>query len=40
MVDTGKKLIEGDPHEVMSSSEVRAVYLGEDLAGDGASGAT
>ncbi len=39
-VDTGKKLIEGDPQEVMSSSEVRAVYLGEDLAGDGASGAT
>ncbi len=39
-VDTGKKLIEGDPHEVMSSNEVRAVYLGEDLAGDGAPGAT
>jgi branched-chain amino acid transport system ATP-binding protein len=33
-VDAGRKLIEGDPHEVMSSSEVRAVYLGEDLAGD------
>ncbi len=39
-VDTGKKLIEGDPHEVMSSNEVRAVYLGDDLAGDGAPGAT
>ncbi len=31
-VDTGRKLIEGDPHEVMSSNEVRAVYLGDDLA--------
>ncbi len=30
-VDAGRKLIEGDPHEVMSSSEVRAVYLGDDL---------
>jgi len=38
-VDAGRKLIEGDPHEVMSSSEVRAVYLGDDLAGDGAQGA-
>ena len=33
-VDAGRKLIEGDPHEVMSSSEVRAVYLGDDLAGE------
>ena len=39
-VDTGKKLIEGDPHEVMSSNEVRAVYLGDDLADDGAPGPT
>jgi branched-chain amino acid transport system ATP-binding protein len=30
-VDAGRKLIEGDPHQVMSSSEVRAVYLGDDL---------
>ena len=34
-VDAGRKLIEGDPHEVMASSEVRSVYLGDDLeAGD------
>lgn len=32
-VDAGRKLIEGDPHEVMSSSEVRSVYLGDDLEG-------
>jgi branched-chain amino acid transport system ATP-binding protein len=35
-VDAGRKLIEGDPHEVMSSNEVRAVYLGDDLADDSA----
>jgi branched-chain amino acid transport system ATP-binding protein len=39
-VDAGRKLIEGDPHEVMSSNEVRAVYLGDDLADDGATGAS
>ena len=34
-VDAGRKLIEGDPHEVMASSEVRSVYLCDDLeAGD------
>ena len=33
-VDAGRKLIEGDPHEVMSSNEVRAVYLGDDLVRD------
>ena len=33
-VDTGRLLADGDPHEVMSSSAVRAVYLGEDLADD------
>ncbi|MEN9506080.1 MAG: hypothetical protein RI958_2006 [Actinomycetota bacterium] len=32
-VDAGRKLIEGDPHEVMSSPEVRSVYLGDDLEG-------
>jgi branched-chain amino acid transport system ATP-binding protein len=30
-VDGGKKLIEGDPREVMASDEVRAVYLGDDF---------
>jgi branched-chain amino acid transport system ATP-binding protein len=30
-MSTGRKLIEGDPHEVMSSSAVRAVYLGEEF---------
>jgi branched-chain amino acid transport system ATP-binding protein len=30
-VDVGRKLIEGDPHEVMASDEVRAVYLGGDV---------
>jgi branched-chain amino acid transport system ATP-binding protein len=39
-VDTGRKLIEGDPHEVMSSNEVRAVYLGDDLADEDLSGDT
>ena len=39
-VDAGRKLIEGDPHEVMSSNEVRAVYLGDDLADDAAPGAS
>jgi branched-chain amino acid transport system ATP-binding protein len=29
-MDYGRKLIEGDPHEVMSSKEVRDVYLGTD----------
>ena len=33
-VDSGRKLIEGDPREVMASSEVRSVYLGDDLAGE------
>jgi branched-chain amino acid transport system ATP-binding protein len=37
-VDAGRKLIEGDPHEVMSSSAVRAVYLGDDLADEDAVG--
>jgi branched-chain amino acid transport system ATP-binding protein len=39
-VDAGRKLIEGDPYEVMASNEVRAVYLGEDLAGDDVPGAS
>jgi branched-chain amino acid transport system ATP-binding protein len=30
-MSTGRKLIEGDPHEVMASSAVRAVYLGEEF---------
>ena len=30
-VDVGRKLIEGDPHAVMASDEVRAVYLGSDV---------
>jgi branched-chain amino acid transport system ATP-binding protein len=30
-VDAGRKLIEGDPETVMSSDEVRSVYLGDDL---------
>ena len=30
-VDAGRKLIEGDPHMVMNSSEVRSVYLGDAL---------
>ena len=38
-VDAGRKLIEGDPHEVMASNEVRAVYLGDDLADESAPGA-
>jgi branched-chain amino acid transport system ATP-binding protein len=38
-VDAGRKLIEGDPHEVMASSAVRAVYLGDDLADEDARGA-
>ncbi len=33
-VDSGRKLIEGDPREVMASSEVRSVYLGDDLGDD------
>lgn len=28
-IDAGRKLIEGDPHEVMASDAVRSVYLGE-----------
>jgi branched-chain amino acid transport system ATP-binding protein len=28
-IDAGRKLIEGDPHEVMASDVVRSVYLGE-----------
>ena len=31
-IDYGRKLIEGDPDTVMSSEEVRNVYLGADLA--------
>jgi branched-chain amino acid transport system ATP-binding protein len=30
-VDAGRKLIEGDPLEVMASDEVRSVYLGDDI---------
>ena len=30
-VDAGRKLIDGDPQAVMASSEVRSVYLGDDL---------
>jgi branched-chain amino acid transport system ATP-binding protein len=30
-VDAGRKLIDGDPQTVMASSEVRSVYLGDDL---------
>ena len=30
-VDAGRKLIDGDPQMVMASSEVRSVYLGDDL---------
>lgn len=30
-VDAGRKLIEGDPHEVMASDAVRAVYLGDEF---------
>ena len=37
-VDAGRKLIEGDPHAVMTSNEVRAVYLGDDLADESAAG--
>jgi branched-chain amino acid transport system ATP-binding protein len=29
-IDFGRKLIEGDPHEVMASPEVRDVYLGSE----------
>jgi len=29
-MDEGRKLIEGAPHDVLSSSEVREVYLGTD----------
>jgi branched-chain amino acid transport system ATP-binding protein len=29
-IDYGRKLVEGDPHEVMSSEVVRAVYLGTE----------
>ena len=34
-VDAGRKLIEGDPQSVMNSSEVRSVYLGDDLEENG-----
>jgi branched-chain amino acid transport system ATP-binding protein len=30
-MDYGRKLIEGDPHEVMASDEVRSVYLGAEV---------
>jgi branched-chain amino acid transport system ATP-binding protein len=33
-VDAGRKLIDGDPHTVMASDEVRSVYLGDDLGGE------
>jgi branched-chain amino acid transport system ATP-binding protein len=33
-VDAGRKLIDGDPQMVMASSEVRSVYLGDDLDSD------
>jgi branched-chain amino acid transport system ATP-binding protein len=33
-VDAGRKLIEGDPQQVMSSVEVRSVYLGDDFGDD------
>ena len=33
-VDAGRKLIEGEPQMVMASSEVRSVYLGDDLDGE------
>lgn len=39
-VDAGRLLADGDPHVVMSSSAVRAVYLGEDLADDDVVGPT
>ena len=29
-MDYGRKLIEGDPHEVMASDEVKNVYLGTE----------
>ena len=32
-VDVGRKLIEGDPHDVMSSDAVRTVYLGTEAEG-------
>jgi branched-chain amino acid transport system ATP-binding protein len=28
-IETGRKLIEGNPHEVMTSNEVRSIYLGD-----------
>ena len=33
-IDAGKRLIEGDPQEVMASDEVRTVYLGTDMTTD------
>jgi branched-chain amino acid transport system ATP-binding protein len=30
-MDYGRKLIEGDPHEVMASDAVRSVYLGQEV---------
>jgi branched-chain amino acid transport system ATP-binding protein len=32
-LDSGRKLIEGNPHEVMASDAVRSVYLGTDVEG-------
>lgn len=29
-MDYGRKLVEGDPHEVMASDEVKSVYLGDE----------
>jgi branched-chain amino acid transport system ATP-binding protein len=37
-IDAGRKLIEGNPHEVMSSKEVRSVYLGDLSVTDVAAG--
>ena len=28
VLNFGKKVAEGDPHEVMASAEVRAIYIG------------
>jgi branched-chain amino acid transport system ATP-binding protein len=30
VVDFGRKVTEGDPAEVMASSEVKSIYMGED----------
>ncbi|MEZ5728095.1 MAG: ATP-binding cassette domain-containing protein [Burkholderiaceae bacterium] len=33
VMDFGRKVIEGEPSEVMASSEVRSIYMGEDSLG-------